>query len=655
MPSEILLCDCGGSQQLDGVAIERATGLACRHLHSHMCTLQLGQVAKAMEDGDVLVACGQESAVFKQLAEELQRPGPLAVDLRDRAGWSEEAADATPKIAALIAEASLTRPPAKTTDIHSQGLCLVIGPTDVALQAAEQLCDVLAVTVLLTDDGEAPFHRKFDIILGDLEKVSGSLGKFRLTIAGLRQCEPSGRGAFRFGEPVKRGESDCDLILDLTGGSPLFPAHRKRDGYFRADPGSPLEVARKVFDVSHMTGTFEKPLYVQVNEHLCAHSRAEQPGCSKCLEICPTGAISPAGDHVTIDPMICAGCGACSSVCPSEAVAFDDPPVGFLFKRMETLATAFREAGGQQPRLLVHDKGFGTELIMLAARFGRGLPAAVIPLELDSLEGFGHAEALAALATGFSTVELLMSPRTERQGILREMEVVVAIMGEDRVRIIDESDPDAVADLLYEARPVPSDIAPIIPFGGRREVARNAARNLRPDMEGQAIPLPSHAAYGAVIVDTDACTLCLACASLCPAGALGDNPDLPQLRFQEDACLQCGLCANICPEDAIALQPQMNLADDVFRQVVVNEEEPFACIVCGAPFGVKSTVERIMSQLAGKHSMFLDSAAGQLIRMCDDCRVRAQFHATDNPMEMGPRPRVRTTEDYLRKPDSEES
>ena len=37
------------------------------------------------------------------------------------------------------------------------------------------------------------------------------------------------------------------------------------------------------------------------------------------------------------------------------------------------------------------------EMIRLAARFGRGLPADVIPLEVSALAGFGHAEMLAAL------------------------------------------------------------------------------------------------------------------------------------------------------------------------------------------------------------------------------------------------------------------
>jgi hypothetical protein len=46
--------------------------------------------------------------------------------------------------------------------------------------------------------------------------------------------------------------------------------------------------------------------------------------------------------------------------------------------------------------------------------------------------------------------------------------------------------------------------------------------------------------------------------------------------------------------------------------------------------------------------MYQDSAAIDRIRMCDDCRVIVQFEATDNPFAAGPRPKTRTTDDYLR-------
>ena len=126
--------------------------------------------------------------------------------------------------------------------------------------------------------------------------------------------------------------------------------------------------------------------------------------------------------------------------------------------------------------------------------------------------------------------------------------------------------------------------------------------------------------------------------SACPA----------QLRFQEDACLQCGLCEHICPEDAITLAPQLDLTDAALSQRILNEEEPFACVECGSLFGVKSTVEKITDKLRS-HSMFADEAKLRMIQMCDDCRINAQYHSTNNPMAGNERPRPRTTEDYLSK------
>ncbi|KAF0676952.1 4Fe-4S binding protein [Profundibacterium mesophilum] len=647
MVKQLLLCDCARSQSVDADAIGRAGGLPCSRVHSALCTSELQVAAEAMAGGEIVIACGQEVARFEELAQEIDAPVPGFVDIRDRAGWSEEGADAGPKQAALVAEAQLPDPAMRALDVTSEGMCLIVGSSAVALPAAVQLCELLSVTVLLTDDDEPPLDRRFDVIRGRLARVEGALGGFRLRIDALQQVDPAGRGFFDFTPPRDGGETQCDILMDLTGGTPFVTAPGKREGYLRADPGDQRAVVAAAFAASQLVGTFEKPLYVRLSEPLCAHSRAEQVGCTRCLDICPTGAISPAGEHVAIDPMICAGCGSCSALCPSGAITYDAPPVSHLFRRMETMMQAFTKAGGQAPRLLVHDMNHGAEMISLSARFDRGLPAATIPFALDTIAGFGHAEMLGALALGFSRVEVLLSPTTEREALDREARLAAAIASPGRIAIIDDvADPERLTDALLAEAPAPV-AEPVLPMGSRRQVTRLAARALHEDA-GSAAPLalPEGAPYGAVLVDTDACTLCLSCVSLCPSGALMDNEDKPQLLFQEDACLQCGLCANICPEDAIALRPQLDLSDAALSQKVLNEEEPAECVECGAAFGVKSTIERISAQLAGKHPMFASGPQARMIRMCDDCRVNAQYHMQNNPFAAAERPRTRTTDDY---------
>ncbi|MEE2945502.1 MAG: 4Fe-4S binding protein [Pseudomonadota bacterium] len=644
MSKTLILCDCSGSQSIDSTALSDATGAPVSKLHSDLCTTQIEQAAAAISGGDAIICCAQERRFFEALADEIDAPVPPVLDLRDRAGWSSDPASKLPKMAALVAEASLPAPTEKVVDIRSEGLCLVIGSESVAIPAAEALKDHLGVTVLLTDGADLPVTRAYDAIRGRLKTAKGALGQFSVQIDALEKLEPGGRGAPRLTAPRDGGSSECDIILDLTGDVPLFPAPEKREGYLRADPAHAPSVAEAVMKASHLVGTFEKPLYIKSEPALCAHSRASQSGCSRCLNACPTGAIQPNGDHVVIDPMICAGCGACSSLCPSGAISYDAPPVDLTIRRAQTLARAYLEAGGETPRLLVVND-HGAEMIRLSARFGRGLPADVIPLEIPALAAFGHAEMLTASAAGFADVTLLMAPGVDADIIAHEASLARA-MGA-KVTLLDTSDPDIMSDALYDSQAPASIAAPIRPVGSRRQVTRQAAIALNPDAE--TLPLPDGAPYGATVVDTDACTLCLSCVSLCPSGALGDNPDLPQLRFQEDACLQCGICVSTCPENAITLTPQINLTPAALDQQVLHEEEPFACIECGALFGVKSTIEKISEKLAGKHAMFANSEAAKMIQMCDNCRVNAQYHAKNNPFEGGERPRPRTTEDYLSK------
>jgi Fe-S-cluster-containing hydrogenase component 2 len=72
-------------------------------------------------------------------------------------------------------------------------------------------------------------------------------------------------------------------------------------------------------------------------------------GCTRCLDLCPTGAITPNGDHVAIDAHVCAGCGQCAAACPTGAAEYALPPADTLLRRLRTLLTTYREASGRQP------------------------------------------------------------------------------------------------------------------------------------------------------------------------------------------------------------------------------------------------------------------------------------------------------------------
>src|SRR5205814_760153 len=154
-------------------------------------------------------------------------------------------------IAALLAAAAIEVPPTPGVILRSAGACLVYGRDEVALDAARQLNGRLEVTLLLTRPGEVlpPGVRDVPIHRGTIAAAQGHLGAFELTVDDYAPAIVSARGALQF-EPGRDGAAArCDLILDLTGGSPLFSAGQRRDGYFRPDPGNPAAVQRALFDL----------------------------------------------------------------------------------------------------------------------------------------------------------------------------------------------------------------------------------------------------------------------------------------------------------------------------------------------------------------------------------------------------------------------
>ena len=70
---------------------------------------------------------------------------------------------------------------------------------------------------------------------------------------------------------------------------------------------------------------------------------------------------------------------------------------------------------------------------------------------------------------------------------------------------------------------------------------------------------------------------------------------------------------------------------------------------------LKKEAEAVAAKLEGKHWMFQNSAARlNVIRMCEDCRVVAITEQEFDPYGAPPRPRPRTTEDYLREREEQE-
>lgn len=623
-----------------------------------LCRANLDRFRAALAEGlPLTVTCTQEAPLFSEIAADEAPDLPLSfVNIRETAGWTAEASDSGPKMAAMVAAAAIPPAPFGITSLDSAGVTLILGRDAAALEVADALADQLDLTVLMLPGAEVPPPRqtRFPVLQGRIRAATGHLGAFVLTVDAYAAPAPSSRRTLIFGDTRDGATSRADLVIDVTGGTPLFPADGLRPGYFRADPRDPRALADLVARAGTMVGTFDKPVYIDFGADLCAHSRNGITGCTRCLSLCPTGAIMPDGDSVAIDTAICAGCGQCAAACPTGAAAYAMPDVSTVAAQLRAALRAWRDAGGTSaPALLLHDADHGEPLIDASSRYGRGLPAHVIPLQVNEITQIGPEIMAAALVYGAGSVALLGSSRRrhDMSGLQVSIDLangVATATGHGPVVLIETDDPDAFETALADlprapARPSPSSF---LPPAEKREllVMAFAEMNRAAPDPATVLPLSEGAPFGAVLLDTDACTLCMACTGVCPTGALLDNPETPMLRFTESACVQCGLCAATCPETAITLAPRLDLEAWDLPRRILKEEEPFRCATCGEAFGTRSGIERVQASLAD-HWMFTGPDGKRrlkILTLCENCRVEEIVNQGFDPHEGGAR-QIRTT------------
>jgi ferredoxin len=470
----------------------------------------------------------------------------------------------------------------------------------------------------------------------------------------VKLCQAA--GAIDFTRDSELCSEQFDLVLDLRD-APAFLQHAPPQGYFFLPPSpgtgagesAPADMLATILKLRDLVGEFDKPKFFVYKQKLCAHSRNETVGCNACVEICSAEAIASdkSRQQIKVNPNLCVGCGACTTVCPTGALTYAYPRAAEQGLKFKTLLSTYRQAGGQDAVLLLHSQERGRALLEevgRAAQLGvaHGVPANVIPVALWHTASLGVDVWLSAIAFGASQVVVLTTEEEAlqyRDALRDQMDVAQAILnglgyGGSHLRLMRAdhlADLDQELGLLAGQRPaIPAVPARFALAQEKRSTLELALDHLIEHAPARpaAIELPAAGApFGTIAVDKEKCTLCLSCVSACPAAALQDNLELPQLRFIEKNCVQCGLCAVTCPEDAIVLKPRLLLTSERKEARVLNETRPYGCVRCGKPFGTLKAVEAMLGKLAG-HSMF-QGAALERLKMCADCRVIDLYSAQD--------------------------
>ncbi|HDX8437440.1 TPA: 4Fe-4S binding protein [Aeromonas dhakensis] len=521
-----------------------------------------------------------------------------------------------------------------TVSYQSQGRLLLVGPEDRIRRAASLLPAGVTPTLLVTEavhdaeaaDLEGIFEATatLDALTLREPSLTGYLGQFQLT--GLNgQGERISLAALCFPQQTVGSEPRFDLVADL-GRVPLFALERPPVGYLSLFDDADL--AERLAELCALTGIFDKPRYFRLDPEACAFTARGVPGCSRCLDVCPTDALKPINGRIQIDPHLCQGFGSCASACPTGAIGYHQPDASTSGDYLLRLLKHYREAGGDAPQLLIAGENerewVETELT--------ALPANWLPVWVEESASLGIESWFAALAYGASAVHIALgddAPASVHALVERELASAAVLLAgaglaADRIGLFN---PDAEQDKPISGQPAAALLDKPLK-GDKRENLFAAFDALWQANEGSCEPLvvPHGAPYGSVELKEADCTLCMGCVAVCPSRALHAVGHTPGLNFIEQDCIQCGMCEKACPEQAIVLTPRLQPVPEARRAVQsLKAEEAACCIRCAKPFAPASLIRRIQQKLAG-HSHFQNEAAQRLL-MCEDCRVKDVFAA----------------------------
>lgn len=505
---------------------------------------------------------------------------------------------------------------------ESRGVVLVLGDDARAGEVAQVVARHHRTVVFAPGVDAQEFGPRITAVGRRVTAVRGHLGAFQAEVR-------SAAGVSDIGVASPNPNRFFDIVLDLSQ-QPLMAAELAPLGYFAPAEDSAAR-ATAMESMRSLLGRFTTPRYLAYQPELCAHGARGLRGCTRCLNVCSAQAIVSAADTIRVDPHLCQGCATCTLACPSGALSFKFPS---------------REALGERLHLTLrgHDPA-GVTLIAHAGVLGDAALAAMVKhkalsFAVNPLPAFGEELWLRALTLGVDSLvlvddgTLLEKSRVTMAARVAQMRAMLAALGQAQERLVWLCQGELVHWLDAHSRNAKVEgvlAAQSASVASTRRSKRLASLDaLRPlgacGAASAPVDLPVGASYGEVRVNPRRCTLCFACAQLCPSGALmANNAKTLQLLFRESACVQCGLCVQGCPEKALALHARLapiTLTETVSR--VLHQDQPLACKSCGTPFISRRLLTSSLERL--KNHPLLAKGGREALLTCPACRQREMLN-----------------------------
>ena len=473
----------------------------------------------------------------------------------------------------------------------------------------------------------------FPLVEVDSVAVTGAFGSFNPIIA------DSEGHSIHLSSVAGQQFASFDLILDLQN-TPSYNGKQLPLGYY-APRGKEKHLREAMEEIPRMRGRFHKPQFIVCRQNRCLHGRSRSLDCLECVDACPVGAITPQKKEIIIDQYLCQGCGTCALACPADALELHSPLNEELLSDILRQISAGADSRGREPEVILYDRQIDADAVGRAAWAARDR---LLVIEVDEIGRIGLETLLLSLVHGAAAVTLLCAssrPLEARRALARQVdlgkEILQGLHWPAQCLRFAEDVPEAAENEL-SGRTMAQAAAGSFRMGSsswsfaadRRTLIRQATQLLA--QEGSPtdgiIALQPGAPFGAIAIG-HRCSLCMACVSACPSGALQSCDDTPRLSLMESRCHQCGLCKAACPEKTIELVPRLLYdKEEAGRPVVLRETEPFNCVACGRPFASAAMISCIQEKLK-THWMYTSDSQARGLQMCPTCRTREALSTGD--------------------------
>ncbi|MEN5386757.1 4Fe-4S binding protein [Aliarcobacter skirrowii] len=368
-----------------------------------------------------------------------------------------------------------------------------------------------------------------------------------------------------------------------------------------------LDIVRKNLD----NYSFRKT--ITYDKSICQYHERKDEVCSKCVEVCPTNAITKdeKSRRLVFSLVDCIACGECVSVCPSGSLNSANTSRDSLYE----ISLFYKDT---KP-LIISSKA-NIENINV------DLKENVLPLFIVG-DIFDETMLLTYLQVSGSS--LIYFSNNVSKGTLESIRIVNDIYFKKygKIAVYLVSNEEELNDALQKQEVIENSYYNFNQNDmKKREVFSQRLQKIVGNDDLGVVKTGPDIHYARVLVNEANCTLCLSCVGACNVDALFANESDFTLRVNPSLCTACGYCELVCPEkDCLTLKnDELELNPTWFQESILAKDKLFACVECGKEFATTKAIEKIASIMAPIFAK-TSEAKKRTLYCCDACKPKVMI------------------------------